>query len=196
MQIDRRGKLSSVVSGYRLLITPNAQIDLVSAIRDHALHAFSQSNDPESHPDALAADAKKLQDLRKSATLSSEGSDGSSLPSGMLDRMILYVHVPSCTKEKAETIHYSYHAQLVFILTKFPVDVGYSRVLLLRIAWLIRTPHHALHIAACPLHNVDRHLLPLVPSLCNSYTARSAAGIQPVRRSTHHLCNRDSRLAV
>lgn len=101
-KLTEEASFSLTMIDHKMLINSHAQIDLVSAIRDHALHAFSQSNDPESHPDALAADAKKLQDLRKSATLSSEGSDGSTLPSGMLDRMILYVHVPSCTKEKAK----------------------------------------------------------------------------------------------
>lgn len=77
------------------------QDDFVSAIRNHANIAFNQSNDPDSHPDTLAPEAKKLQDLRKEATFSvnaaaaatgGNGNSSSTSPAfqpAMLGKMLL-----------------------------------------------------------------------------------------------------------
>lgn len=64
------------------------QVDLVSAIRDHAASAYNQSNDPDAHPDALAPDAKKLQDLRKDATIL-VGTPPDLAQASMLSKMLL-----------------------------------------------------------------------------------------------------------
>lgn len=68
---------------------PYFQVDLVSAIRDHASSAYSQSNDPDAHPDALAPEAKKLQDLQKDATFLVGNSNADVLQPSILQKMVL-----------------------------------------------------------------------------------------------------------
>ena len=74
-----------------VLVLLRSQVDLVGAIRSYGSRTYAQTNDPDSHPDSLAGDARQLDDLRKAATVSSS-SPSSGWPSGSVEQIILCVH--------------------------------------------------------------------------------------------------------